>query len=250
MEKRVAWIVGGVRGLGVPIIRILAREGYQIVSNYRTSGQAAQRLEVELSRKGIESLFLQGDVSRYQEVQQMVVQVLEYFGRVDVLVCTAGPFYFQPIPVIDYQAEQWRDLIDGNLSSIFWLTSELIPGMREREWGRIITFGFREGDLSSASTGFGPYAAAKTGLVSLTKTLAQEEAGYGITVNMISPGDIRKPWKEASITEARQTLEENGERKGTGEDIARVVQFLVHPDSDYLSGAIIPITGGFPSSYF
>lgn len=255
MEQRVAWVVGGITGLGVPIIRMLAQEGYQIVSNYRTSQEASRELERELTRKGIDSLFLQGDVSKLEDVQNMVVQVLEYFGRVDVLVCTAGPFYFRPIATIDHQLEQWREMIDGNLSSVFWLTSELLPGMRERGWGRIITFGFHDAEQAPAGVGFGPYAAAKTGLVSLTRTLAEEEAEYGITVNMICPGDIRHPFKEGTIADARQKFAEStsrrvGGRAGTGEDIARVVQFLVNEDSDYLSGCIIPVTGGFPTSYF
>lgn len=250
MEKRVAWVVGGVTGLGVPIIRMLAQEGYCIVSNYRKSDQAARELERELSLQGVESLFLRGDVSRYEEVQQMIIQVMEYFGRVDVLVCTAGPFTFRPVATIDHSYDHWRQMIDGNLSSVFWLTSELIPGMRERKWGRVITFGFRQADQVPASIGFGPYAAAKTGLVSLTRTLAEEEAKHGITVNMICPGDIRHPFKEGTIREAKQAREQNGVRPGSGEDIARVVRFLVDPHSDYLSGTIIPVTGGFSPAYF
>ncbi|WP_044642032.1 SDR family oxidoreductase [Risungbinella massiliensis] len=250
MEQRVAWVVGGVTGLGVPVIKMLAQEGYSIVSNYRKSDQAARELEHELSLQGVESLFLRGDVSRYEEVQQMIVQVMEHFGRVDVLVCTAGPFTFRPVATIDHSYDHWRQMLDGNLSSVFWLTSELIPGMRERAWGRVITFGFRQVEQVPASVGFGPYAAAKTGLVSLTRTLAEEEAKHGITVNMICPGDIRHPFKEGTIREAKQAREKNSVRPGSGEDIARVVQFLVHPNSDYLSGMIIPVTGGFSPVYF
>lgn len=249
MENRVAWIVGGVTGLGVPIIRTLAQDGYQIVSNYRKSKESADKLAEELSLFGVNSLFLQGDVSKLSDIQKMVDQVLLTLGKVDVLVCTAGPFYFRPTSTIHHQLEEWRELLDGNLSSVFWLTRSLLPGMRARGWGRVITFGYQEADQAPAGVGFGPYAAAKTGLVSLTRTLAQEEAKYGITVNMICPGDIRHPYKESYIVEAKRG-NEKGIRPGTGEDIARVVQFLVHDDSDYLTGAIIPVTGGFSAPYF
>ncbi|RAL21495.1 SDR family oxidoreductase [Thermoflavimicrobium daqui] len=247
MPKKVAWVLGGAKGLGVMVAKGLAQDGYQLVINYRKSRQAAQKLQHELQEIGSDALILQGDVSQLSAVKQMVQEVMHTWGRIDVLVCTAGPFHFKPIPLVELQDHQWGEMIDGNLSSVFYITREVIPIMRQQGGGRIITFGFAGAELAPAWSGYSSYAAAKVGLVSLTRTLAEEEASFGITVNMIYPGDIRDPYKEALISEARGQADPRSRvgRPGTGEDIARVVRFLAHPDSDWITGAIIPVTGGF-----
>lgn len=246
-EKPVAWVVGGPKGLGVMVAKGLAEDGYRIVINYRQSRSAAQKLKTEIEKNGGEAIILQGDISNKEDIRRMVGEVREDLGRIDALVCTAGPFIFKKTPVIDFTDEHWRDMIDGNLSGVFYLVREVIPMMRRQGGGRIITFGYPEADKVSGWTGYGPYAAAKTGLAVLTQTLAREEAAHQITVNMILPGDIRDPYKEASICEARGKEDQRTPvgRPGTGEDVARVVRFLVHPDSDFITGAMIPVTGGF-----
>ncbi|MDA8354350.1 MAG: SDR family oxidoreductase, partial [Firmicutes bacterium] len=138
------------------------------------------------------------------------------------------------------------------LSGAFYCARETVPGMRRRGWGRIITFGFPEVETAPHWEGFSAYAAAKAGLVSLTRTLAREEAPHGITVNMVSPGDIRHPYKEAPIAAARGRREPKNPvgRPGTGEDLARVIRFLAEDDSDFVTGAVIPVTGGFDNRDF
>lgn len=252
MSQPVAWIVGGVKGLGVQIIKGLAEDGYRIAMNYRKSREAGEQLQQELQQKGSEALLLQGDISKLEDVKRMVAEIKEQWGRVDLLVCTAGPFIFKRTPIRDLNDQQWREMIDGNLSSIFYCVHEILPLMRIQRYGRIITFGFPEVELAPAWEGYGAYAAAKAGLVSLTRTLSREEAPYGITVNMVYPGDIRDPYKETTIENARGKSDPSSPvgRPGTGEDISRVVRFLAHPDSDLITGAIIPITGGFTNLQF
>lgn len=252
IEKKVAWIVGGVKGLGVMVAKGLAEDGYQIVINYRKSEQEAHKLAKELEYKTEDILVLQGDVSHLPDVKRMVQQIIEKWKRIDVLVCMAGPFIFRYIPIIQLQDHQWRTMLDGNLSSVFYLAREVIPVMREQGGGRIITVGYPEAEQAPPWPGFGAYASAKTGLVSLTRTLALEEAANGITVNMVYPGDIRDPYKEATIAEARGKKDPRSlvGRPGTGEDVARVVRFLAHPNSDFITGAVIPVTGGFTNSTY
>jgi 3-oxoacyl-[acyl-carrier protein] reductase len=247
VEKRVAWVTGGARGLGVQIARGLAEDGFRIAVNYRKSAEAGQKLKAELEKMNRECLLLQGDVGSSEDVRRMSREVLDTWGRVDVLVCTAGPFTFRRIPLTEITDEIWREMVDGNLSGVFYLIRELVPVMRKQRFGRIITFGFADVEQLSGWTGYGPYAAAKTGLLSLTRTLAREEAEHGITANMVVPGDIRDPYKEAGIADARGQTDPRtpAGRPGTGEDIARVVRFLVHPESDLITGAVIPVTGGF-----
>ncbi|MFC7441885.1 SDR family oxidoreductase [Laceyella putida] len=244
--KPVAWVVGGSKGLGVMVAKGLAQDGYRIVINYRRSVEPAYKLANELEQIGVETLVVQGDVSLVEDVKRMSAEVLSRWGRIDALVCAAGPFTFKRTPLIEFSDATWREMVDGNLSGVFYLVRELLPTMRRQGHGRIITFGFPEVESSPAWPGYGPYAAAKAGLASLTRTMAAEEAPHGITVNMVVPGDIRDPYKEAPIAKARGQRDPRTPigRSGTGEDIARVVRFLAHPDSDMITGAVIPITGG------
>lgn len=246
-EKPVAWVVGGSKGLGVMVAKGLAEDGYRIVVNYRQSRAAAQKLGMEIENKGGEVLVIQGDISQVTDIQRMAKEIEATWGRIDALICAAGPFIFKRTLLADFTDDQWQEMVEGNLSGVFYLTREVIPMMRKQGGGRIITFGFPEAEMIRAWRGYGSYAAAKTGLVSLTKTLADEEIRHRITVNMVNPGDIRDPFKEAAIKEARGKKDPRtpAGRPGTGEDVARVVRFLVHPDSDFITGAVIPVTGGF-----
>jgi 3-oxoacyl-[acyl-carrier protein] reductase len=252
MSQPVAWVVGGAKGLGVMIAKGLSEDGYRIAVNYRHSREAAEQLQREIVQAGGEAMVMQGDVSRLADVKRMAREVLGRWGRVDALVCTAGPFTFKRIPTIEFSDEEWREMVDGNLSGVFYLVREIIPVMRKQGGGRIITFGFPEAELAPAWKGYSAYSAAKVGLVSFTRTLALEEAPHGITVNMVYPGDIRDPYKEAPISAARGKKDPRNPvgRPGTGEDVARVVRFLVHPDSDFITGAVIPVTGGFTNDRF
>lgn len=245
--KRVAWIVGGITGLGVMVAKGLAEEGYNLALNYRASQEKAEKLKMELNRFGSNVLLCQGDVGQAVDVERMSKEIVNYYGRVDALVCMAGPFIFKATELSTYSHEEWHEMVSGNVSGVFYCIKEIVPMMRKQRFGRIITFGFSEVDQNPAWKGYGAYAAAKVGVASLTRTLSKEEASYGITVNMICPGDIRDPYKEATIADARQEKTKMSlvGRPGSGEDISRVVRFLVHPDSDFITGAIIPITGGY-----
>ncbi|MBA4603042.1 SDR family oxidoreductase [Thermoactinomyces mirandus] len=246
-EKPVAWVVGGSKGLGVMVVKGLAEDGYRIAINYRQSRTAAQKLGMEIENRGGEVLVIQGDVSQVADVRRMTKEIEATWGRIDALVCAAGPFIFKRTPLTDFTDDEWQEMIAGNLSGVFYLIREVIPMMRKQGGGRVITFGFPEAESIRAWSGYGSYAVAKTGLVSLTKTLAAEEIHHHITVNMVNPGDIRDPFKEATIKEARNRKDPRtpAGRPGTGEDVARIVRFLLHPDSDFITGAVIPVTGGF-----
>jgi 3-oxoacyl-[acyl-carrier protein] reductase len=252
MSQRVAWVTGGATGLGVMIAKGLAEDGYHIAVNYRKSREAAERLVSEMESVGREAMAMQGDVSCVEDVRRMSRAILERWGRIDVLVCTAGPFLFRHIRLTDLTDDEWREMVDGNLSGVFYCAREVIPHMRKQRFGRIITFGFPDVQNAPSWPGVSAYAAAKAGVVSLTRSMAEEEAPYGITVNMVCPGDIRHPYKEAPIAAARGKKEPRNPvgRPGTGEDVARVVRFLAHPDSDFITGGVIPVTGGFDNRDF
>lgn len=247
MDNGIALVTGSASGLGVQSVLSLAHAGYSIMINYRKSASEAERLKHKVEALGRKCALVQGDVSSKTDCQKIVAETMNYFGQIDVLVNNAGPYIFELKKVVDYTDEEWEMMIQGNLSSVFYMVREVIPIMRKKNWGRIITFGFNQSSQAAPWMYRGAYASAKVGLVSLTKTLAQEESGSGITVNMICPGDIIGENKEKTIEESRKTRAKDQApvgRAGSGEDIGRVVRFLCSADSDFITGSVIEVNGG------
>ncbi|MNP12811.1 3-oxoacyl-[acyl-carrier-protein] reductase FabG [compost metagenome] len=246
MKGKVALITGSAKGLGKRTALTLAEQGCHIGLNYVHSESEAHALQSEIEAMGVRCIAIQADISRREDISSLVQQVNEKLGTIDILVNNAGPFIRERRLFADYAQSDILAMIDGNLVGTILLDHLVLPGMREKGWGRIIHFGFGHASESRAWPHRAVYAASKTGLVSFTKTLAVEEASYGITVNMVCPGDIRGGNKEISISEARELSD--GEtplgRPGSGEDIARVISFLCHPDSDFITGNIMDISGG------
>jgi 3-oxoacyl-[acyl-carrier protein] reductase len=246
LHGKVALITGSAKGLGKKTALMLAEQGCHIALNYVHSEAEALSLRSDIERLGVRCIAVQADVSRREQIEDLAWQVKEQLGTIDILVNNAGPFIRERKLFADYSQSELLGMIEGNFVGSLLLDHLVLPGMREKRWGRIIHFGFGHAAESRAWPHRAVYAAAKTGLVSFTKTLAVEEAPYGITVNMVCPGDIRGSQKEMSIQEVRGL--HDGEtplgRPGSGEDIARVIAFLCHPDSDFITGNIMDISGG------
>lgn len=245
--KKTAFITGGATGIGRRTAIELASEGIDLIINYRHSREKAEVFAKELTTEfGTKNIPIGGDVSDYQQCCEMVEKVEYHFSSIDILVHNAGPYIHERRKMVDYSVEEWQYLINGNLNSAFYLSSLLIPRMRKLAWGRIITVGFDRVESAPGWIYRSAFAAAKSGLASLTKSIALEEAEFGITANMVCPGDIVGDWKERNIDDtvgANDSSVPVG-RPGTGEDIARVISFLVDKKSDYITGSIIPVTGG------
>lgn len=247
MENKTALITGGATGLGRRTALQLAAEGTNIVINYRNSKTEAEQLAEELTNRfNTKNLCVQGDITSFKDCEQIVSQALKEFTAIDIVVHNAGPYISERKKMADYQVDEWTYLINGNLNAVFYLSNLLIPSMRERKWGRIITVGFDRVESAPGWIYRSAFAAAKSGLASLTKTLALEEAENGITANMVCPGDITGEWKERAISESANAIDSSVPvgRPGTGEDISRVICFLAKEDSSFITGSIIPITGG------
>jgi 3-oxoacyl-[acyl-carrier protein] reductase len=246
LKGKVALITGSAKGLGKKTALTLAAQGCHIAINYVHSESEALALRSEIQHMGVQCITVQADISRSEELETMVKQVTDGLGTIDILVNNAGPFIRERRLFADYSQTQILAMIEGNFVGTLLLDHLVLQGMREKGWGRIIHFGFGHAAESRAWPHRAVYAAAKTGLVSFTKTLAVEEAPYGITVNMVCPGDIRGSNKEMSIADARQI--QDGEtplgRPGSGEDIARVIAFLCESNSDFITGNIMDISGG------
>jgi 3-oxoacyl-[acyl-carrier protein] reductase len=247
VTNKTALITGGASGIGKITAFQLAEKGYQLVINYRNSELEANSLVKSLNdRYGTKNITIQGDVACKEDCIRIVEQALSSYSSIDGLIHNAGPYIHDRKKMTDYSFEEWKYLLDGNLSAVFYLSKLLIPTMRKQNWGRIVTLGFDRVETAPGWIYRSVFAAAKTGLASLTRTIAIEEAEYGITANMVCPGDIVNEWKERSINDTfiAQDQQSNVVRPGTGEDIARVISFLVDEKSSFITGSIIPITGG------
>lgn len=244
--KRHAFITAGTKGLGRKVTEEFLRNGYSVSVNFRSDEEAAKQLLTDFKEYASDIQLLQGDVTKKEDCKKMMALILNRFGRIDCLINNAGPYIFERKKLADYEDEEWEEMISGNLSGVFYLFKEAIPYMRKQKYGRIITYGFQGAQGAPAWIHRSAFAAAKVGLVSLTKTIAIEEAKYGVTANMVCPGNIVGAMKEATIEDARLIQDEHTPvgRSGTGEDIARMVAFLCHEDSDMVTGSIVEVTGG------
>lgn len=245
-NRKVALITGSAKGLGKMTALTLADQGCDIVINYRKSEAEAKELQSTIEQRGGRCMRYKADIAELDELRQMVTSVEREWGGIDILINNAGPFVRERRMFADYASDEIRYLMNGNLISVMELDHLVLPYMRNQKWGRIIHFGFGHAAEARGWPHRAVYAAAKVGLVSFTKTLAVEEAGQGITVNMICPGDIYGSNKEKLIAEVEHEIDKESliGRPGTGEDIARVIAFLCLDQSDFITGNIMDISGG------
>lgn len=244
--SKTALITGSAKGLGKMTALQLAQQGFDVVITYVNSEREAVELRDQIRDIGVRCEAFRADISKSEEIEVLVKQVVDVFGGIDVLVNNAGPFVRERRVFGEYSQDEIRYLMNGNLVGVMELDHLVLPLMRQKRWGRIIHFGFGHAAEARGWPHRAVYAAAKVGLVSFTKTLAVEEAMNGITVNMICPGDIRGANKEKYIHEVEGMLDDESPRgrPGTGEDIARVIAFLCQPQSDFITGNIMDVSGG------
>ena len=227
-------ITAGAKGIGRIVTERLLEEGWYV--------SVLQRKPIEWTHERLH--MIETLLTDQQEVLKAYDVAVAKFGEPDALILNAGPYIFERKCLVDLSDEEWDEVITGNLSASFWLMRRVIPSMREKRFGRIVTYGFPESATAPGWIHRSAFAAAKTGLVSLTKSVALEEAGNGITANMINPGNIVGAQKEMRIDSAEPDDQTPVGRHGTGEDIARMILFLLARDSDMITGAVIDVTGG------
>lgn len=243
---RHAVITAGSKGLGRQVTERFLRDGRSVTVSYRSDVARVEELKKDWAPFSEQLQFVQGDVTKREDIARIVKKALERFGRIDYLINNAGPYIFERKKLVDYKDDEWDEMIHGNLSAAFHFLKLTVPVMRKQRFGRIVTYGFQDAEQSPGWKYRSAFSAAKVGLVSLTKTIALEEAEFGITANMVCPGDIVGDMKEADIETARKVRDTHTPigRSGTGEDIARIVAFLCEDDSDLITGSVISASGG------
>jgi acetoacetyl-CoA reductase len=235
---RVALVTGGTRGIGAAIAKALKANGYKVAANYGGNDEAAQKFKAET---GIP--VFKWDVSSYEACGEGIKKVEADIGPIEVLVNNAG--ITRDSMLHRMKPEQWTQVINTNLGSLFNMCRPLIEGMRARKFGRIINISSVNGQ--KGQMGQTNYSASKAGELGFTKALAQESARAGITVNAICPGYTNTEMVQAV---PKDVLEKNilplipiG-RLGEPEEIARCVVFLASDDAGLMTGSTITINGG------
>lgn len=235
---RVALVTGGTRGIGAAICKALKAAGYTVAANYAGNDEAAQKFRQET---GV--AVYKWDVSSFEACTAGVKQVESELGPIDVLVNNAG--ITRDAQLHRMKPEQWTAVINTNLGSLFNMTRQVIEGMRERKFGRIISISSINGQ--KGQFGQTNYSASKAGEIGFTKALAQESARAGITVNAICPGYIATDMVKAM---PQEVLEKNVlpqipiGRLGGPEEIARCVVFLASDDAGLITGSTLTANGG------
>jgi 3-oxoacyl-[acyl-carrier protein] reductase len=231
---KIALVTGAGKGLGREIARTLAGAGAAGVAVHYARDRAASEETVRrLKKAGIEAFSVRADLTREREAVRLVRTVERRFGRLDILVNNVGPILLKRWD--ELTASDWDAMFRSVLESAFFCMKAALPGMRERGWGRIVNIGYSRAEQLAAFPTITAYAAAKTGLLILTRTAAASEAGAGITVNMVSPGLLKGGRLPAgSIPPA--TL-------GTYADVANAVRFLASEEAAAITGTNLIVAG-------
>ena len=239
-NRKVALVTGASRGIGKAIALELGQ--HNIVLGTATSEAGTEKISAYLAEAGISGKGYCLDVSSEESIEAMSKQIQEEFGAVAILVNNAG--ITRDNILMRMKAEEWDQVINTNLSSIFRMTKAIVRGMTKARWGRIISISSVVG--SSGNIGQSNYAAAKAGLEGFSRALAMEIGSRGITVNTVAPGFIDTDMTRELSEE--QTLALLGKiplgRYGMPEEIAAVVAFLASDQAGYISGETVHVNGG------
>ena len=254
LHGRVAFVTGGTRGIGGAISRSLAEQGAAVVAGFSHDRENAERFIDEIASSGCTGSVVQGNVGSADDCRRAIAEVIERHGRLDILVNNAGITIDKT--VLKMSDEDWYRVIAVNLSGAFFMSQAVLPHMIERGSGRIINISSIIGE--TGNIGQANYAASKSGLFGLTKSLAKEAIfqlnraqrppgdGIGLTVNAVTPGfiatDMLATIPDKVLDKIRSQILVG--RLGRPEEIARVVGFLAADDSAYITGQVWAVNGG------
>jgi acetoacetyl-CoA reductase len=242
INQRVAIVTGGARGIGAAITTSLAGSGAHVAAGYSRNKHAAEELAGKLSAQGASVSVHQGNVGLPADCARVVGEVLADKGRIDYLINNAGITVDKTMRKMT--VDDWHAVLRINLSGTFYMSKAVLEHMLDRQFGRIVNISSVVGQ--TGNIGQVNYAASKSGLLGLTRSLALEVARKGITVNCVAPGYIQT---EMVAAVPEQVLEKIVAaipvgRLGQANEIARAVQFLVDDNAGYITGSVVSVNGG------
>lgn len=233
-----ALVTGASRGIGAAVARALARNGHPIVLHYRTRADAAGEVAAEIRATGVDCALLPFDVRDREAAARSIEALLEKKLEIGVVVNNAGVAKDDPFPALSFEA--WEEVTRTTLDGFFHVTRPLVMPMVRRRWGRIVNVSSVSGVVGNR--GQVHYSAAKAGLIGATRSLAQELAKRGVTVNAVAPGLIETDMTRDVPTEVVEHVPMR--RMGRPEEVAALVAFLASDDAAYITGQVIGINGG------
>ncbi|MFQ5829803.1 MAG: 3-oxoacyl-ACP reductase FabG [Candidatus Methylomirabilia bacterium] len=240
LQAKIALVTGAAGGIGEAAARRFAREGALVAVN-DANAAGAERVAQELQGDGGKAMAVAGDVTRRAQVEEMVRRILSAWGRIDILVNNAG--INRDAMAAKMTEEQWDEVLDVNLKGTFLCAQAVLPGMRERGWGRVVN---TSSIGSLGNIGQANYAASKAGVIGLTKTLALEYAKYGVTVNCVAPGATMTAMLAGVPDHIKAKIIEKIPvgRIASPEEIAHVHCFLASDEAAFITGQVIFVDGG------
>ena len=242
LDGKVALVTGGSRGIGRAIAVALALEGAKVAINFAGNEKAAEETKALVEQAGSEAILLKADVSDKDADAALIDTVIKTYGKIDILVNNAG--ITRDSLMLRMKEDDFDAVIDTNLRSVFYLTKAAAKSMMKKRTGRIINMSSVVGLTGNA--GQVNYAAAKAGVLGITKSAAKELASRGITVNAVAPGFIETDMTDVLSDTVKESLlhEIPLKRMGEPKDVANAVLFLASDQSAYITGQVIHVDGG------
>ena len=241
-EKKVVFVTGASRGIGKEVALKFAEEGYDVVINYVSDKTDVEALKKEFAEKGADSLILKADVSKEEDVKDVVEKAIEKFGKIDVLVNNAG--ITRDNLLMRMSTEDFDKVIDINLKGTFLVTKAVTKYMMKKRCGSIVSLASVVGVVGNA--GQCNYSASKAGIIGFTKSIAKELASRNIRANAVAPGFIETDMTSVLSDTVKESIHNQIplKRMGSSKEVAELIYFLGSEKSSYITGQVINIDGG------
>ena len=241
-ERKVVLVTGGSRGIGKEVAEVYADNGYDVVINYVSDKTDVEGLKKEFEEKGVKCLLVKGDVSKADDVQNMVEEAIKEFGKIDVLVNNAG--ITRDTLLMRMSEEDFDKVIEINLKGTYLVTKAVTKYMMKKRQGSIINLASVVGVVGNA--GQCNYSASKAGIIGFTKSVAKELASRNIRANVVAPGFIATDMTSVLSDSVKENINAQIplKRMGTAKEVAEVIYFLGSDKSSYVTGQVINIDGG------
>ena len=244
-RNRVVWVTGSTRGIGAAVVRAFAAQGARVAVHGRDA-EAAAGVCAQISEAGGSAISVIGELTQFAQVESVRERVEQELGPIDILVANAGGSFSPPGPLEETTEAGWHASIDGNLTATFLTLKSVLPGMKRRRAGNIITVSSAAGRRPHPRSPI-PYAVAKAGICLLTQDVAAQVGEFGIRVNCIAPETILTERNQARIPEAQKPMLVAAhpiQRLGTPEDVADAALFLASDAAAWITGVVLDVAGG------